>query len=197
MKAFVALSLLALAQCAFGSDYNPLWSSRVVGGSNAQTGEFPFQVSLRSASSNSHFCGGSIISSDYVLTAAHCVDGSSGSSIVVVTGSIHLNSGGARHGVSRVTYPGWSLPNNLQRVDLQAISNDNCQSSHSGTIYSTSICASAGAGKGVCNGDSGGPLSVNGKIVGIVSWGRPCATGVPDVYTRVSEYVDWIKQNAV
>lgn len=41
-------------------------------------------------------------------------------------------------------------------------------------------------------GDSGGPLVVNGSQVGIVSFGRPCAVGYPDVYTRVSSFTSWI-----
>lgn len=53
--------------------------NRIVGGTQAQEGEFPFIVSLQAKSwwSNnfSHFCGGSIISDEWILTAAHCVEG--------------------------------------------------------------------------------------------------------------------------
>lgn len=50
-------------------------------------------------------------------------------------------------------------------------------------------------------GDSGGALFVGDidahcgrTIIGIVSFGssRGCANGIPDVYTRVSCYLDWI-----
>lgn len=49
-------------------------------------------------------------------------------------------------------------------------------------------------------GDSGGPLVIKGdKIgivqVGIVSFGRPCAVGSPDVFTRVAAFKDWIDEN--
>ncbi|CAI5799007.1 mast cell protease 1A-like [Podarcis lilfordi] len=40
-------------------------------------------------------------------------------------------------------------------------------------------------------GDSGGPLVCDGVAQGIVSYGYPCP---PGVYTRVSEYLDWIKE---
>jgi hypothetical protein len=44
-----------------------------------------------------------------------------------------------------------------------------------------------------CMGDSGGPLVLeDGSLIAIVSWGVPCALGMPDIFTKVSEYKDWI-----
>lgn len=45
---------------------------KVLGGSDAQDGQFPYQVSLRIG--GSHVCGGTIISDNFILTAAHCVE---------------------------------------------------------------------------------------------------------------------------
>lgn len=46
-----------------------------------------------------------------------------------------------------------------------------------------------------CYGDSGGPLAVDGELVGIVSMGKPCAKGVPDIFTRVSYFLEWIDEH--
>ncbi|KAJ6642534.1 Chymotrypsin-1 [Pseudolycoriella hygida] len=58
------------------------------------------------------------------------------------------------------------------------------------------VCTISPVDHGSCQGDSGGPLveKVNGVYsqVGIVSWGLPCAKGLPDVFTSVAYYRDWI-----
>ncbi|KAF1652798.1 Chymotrypsin-like protease CTRL-1, partial [Eudyptes chrysocome] len=47
------------------------YSERIINGQNAVSGSWPWQVSLQTRS-GSHFCGGSLINENWVVTAAHC-----------------------------------------------------------------------------------------------------------------------------
>uniref|UniRef100_A0A8C3L8I8 Coagulation factor XI n=1 Tax=Chrysolophus pictus TaxID=9089 RepID=A0A8C3L8I8_CHRPC len=48
-------------------------STRIIGGTDSSPGEWPWQVSLHvKLSRRRHLCGGSIISNQWILTAAHC-----------------------------------------------------------------------------------------------------------------------------
>ncbi|XP_015818761.3 chymotrypsin-like protease CTRL-1 [Nothobranchius furzeri] len=46
-------------------------NTRIVGGDNATSGSWPWQVSIHY--STSHICGGTLINDQWVLTAAHCI----------------------------------------------------------------------------------------------------------------------------
>ncbi|XP_028839290.1 transmembrane protease serine 13b [Denticeps clupeoides] len=45
-------------------------TTKIIGGTAAKLGQWPWQVSLRYL--GSHTCGGSLVSQDFVITAAHC-----------------------------------------------------------------------------------------------------------------------------
>uniref|UniRef100_T1J964 Peptidase S1 domain-containing protein n=1 Tax=Strigamia maritima TaxID=126957 RepID=T1J964_STRMM len=66
---------------------------KIVGGQAADKGEYPWQVSMQRTSWSGafHFCGGAIIDERTIVTAAHCVEGVSASSVKVVAGEHRLN----------------------------------------------------------------------------------------------------------
>lgn len=226
---------------------------RIVGGSDARVGQFPYQVSLRAVSSGRHFCGGSILTDRFVITAAHCTINATPTSLYVAVGSISLQSGVAYQasavlnheqfnannirndlsliktetpmgfnehvqpirisemyvseevqliasGWGQTTNPG-PVSNSLQFLTVRSISNRRCRSALStAMVYESSVCTLTQKNEGLCMGDSGGPLvretSDGYELVGLVSWGIPCARGKPDVFTRLSVFTSWI-QNAI
>jgi trypsin len=86
-KSFVvglaALSVVSAAPVAQWDDTN---APAIVGGVPAVAGDFPFIVSLQK--NGAHFCGGSLLDSTTVLTAAHCADGQTTSGLTVRAGSL-------------------------------------------------------------------------------------------------------------
>ena len=47
----------------------------IFGGTDAQDGKYPFYAKLNQKVNGTfrHFCGGALISSEYIMTAAHCL----------------------------------------------------------------------------------------------------------------------------
>ncbi|CAG0904568.1 unnamed protein product, partial [Cyprideis torosa] len=71
----------------------PSTDMRIINGYDAKLGQIPHQVSLQKNEDNSHFCGGSIISNEWIVTAAHCIKGKNLSEIQVVAGTVNLKAG--------------------------------------------------------------------------------------------------------
>jgi hypothetical protein len=87
-------------------------------------------------------------------------------------------------------------------LDIQKQANCAKTTGSGGGISDKTMCAGGVAGTDSCQGDSGGPLSFMdannvGTVMGVVSWGIGCARpGYPGMYTRVTNYLDWIYQNS-
>uniref|UniRef100_A0A1A9X0W1 Peptidase S1 domain-containing protein n=1 Tax=Glossina brevipalpis TaxID=37001 RepID=A0A1A9X0W1_9MUSC len=78
-------------------------SGRIVGGEATTIADAGFMVSLRV--SNKFICGGSLLTNEYVITAAHCVKGFSPNSLTVVGGITRLSEMGIRRGVTKIILP--------------------------------------------------------------------------------------------
>ncbi|XP_071556799.1 serine protease snk-like [Temnothorax nylanderi] len=242
----------------------------IIGGIQAKPAEFPHMAVIGYGKHDvSWQCGGSIISENFILTAAHCMESpDKGPASKVRVGLIDLLTPGdamqERDVAERIKYPEYKssvkyhdiallkldhplelnprvrpacletnsqIPgksaiasgfgktsyesnigsNELMKVQLNYISDDNCKKAYAediGTrrlpdgLISSFLCAGImEGGKDTCQGDSGGPLQrvlaepyCMYSIVGVTSFGKFCAfKDSPAIYTRISSYLDWIE----
>uniref|UniRef100_A0A1L8EGC6 Putative trypsin delta/gamma-like protein n=1 Tax=Haematobia irritans TaxID=7368 RepID=A0A1L8EGC6_HAEIR len=91
VKFFIVLCLaLVPALMAEFVPLVPMLDGRIVGGSDATIEQYPHQISMRYR--GNHRCGGSVYSSNVVVSAAHCVVGDLDLSLLtIVAGSTYLN----------------------------------------------------------------------------------------------------------
>lgn len=110
-----------------------------------------------------------------------------------------------------VTIPaGNTTENILHQTTVPIISDADCQAAYANNLTApfgpddSSICAAVGPnGEDSCDGDSGGPLFLNGGtaandlVVGLVSYGIVCGSGPPGVYARISAAREWIQASVL
>ncbi|KAL7850297.1 hypothetical protein SRHO_G00196460 [Serrasalmus rhombeus] len=140
-------------------------NTKIVGGQDASPGSWPWQVSLQT--SGGHFCGGSLINSNWVLTAAHCFASITASQVTVYLGDQSLsNQGSNTNVVSRsvsklIMHPDYSSSTHDNDITLLKLS-----SSVTFTNYITPICLAAA-----------GSTFFNGTLTWVTGWGNT-ASGV-------------------
>merc|ERR1712012_1180255 len=93
-------------------------TNKIVGGVEATPHQFPWQVGLFF---DGYFCGGSIISEKYILTAAHCADGVFKHEVVIGAHEIRASDNVKINAYSPTVHPEWdsfSLSNDLAILEL-------------------------------------------------------------------------------
>ncbi|RXN05213.1 transmembrane protease serine 13-like isoform X1 [Labeo rohita] len=180
--------------------------TRIVGGSQASEGEWPWQASLHFQ--GGHTCGGTLVAPDFVITAAHCFPkATSGSRLpsnwrvyISVVSQLRLpnpyyvnkiilhenyDSTTKNYDIAllKLTKPAKSSSTVLMKVDVNLIDSDVCNLAtvYNGRITENMQCAGdLQGGKDSCQGDSGGPLvcKVDDKwfLTGVTSWGDGCGS---------------------
>merc|ERR1712029_912933 len=114
MGALVLLSILAPAAVLARS-------ANIINGFDASPGEFPWQASLQ-RTDGFHFCGASIISDRWLVTASHCLRGKTASEVKVVTGLHDLRQrvgNPKEYGIARIImHPGYDSLNKPVDITL-------------------------------------------------------------------------------
>ncbi|KAL9985794.1 hypothetical protein ACROYT_G008239 [Oculina patagonica] len=159
----ILLVLLLLASTVTGQQLpcgsTPIAQSRVIGGQDAKPGAWPWQIALQRF--GRFICGGSLISSTWVVTAAHCVSGSSNAAnykVVVGDHNRNTNEGteevvDAKRIISHPNYNNPRLSSDIALIELaspvklsQRV-NPICIPSHDSDVPTGSRCFITGWGK--------------------------------------------------
>ncbi len=113
---------LAPAQCCGRVSQN---QPRIVGGSTAARGAYPWMTALIERGQTpqaGQFCGGALIAPQWVLTAGHCVEGTTAARLDVIVGSYNLtetNGGGQRIQVTQIiSHPSFGEVNGILSNDV-------------------------------------------------------------------------------
>ena len=91
-------------------------AAKIVGGVEATPNQWPWQVAL--FIDNAWFCGGALISENYVLTAAHCADGAT--YFDIMAGAHNVRESSEPNRVEITSFNGWTHP----EWDPNTLSND-------------------------------------------------------------------------
>ncbi|XP_067271137.1 granzyme B-like, partial [Pseudorasbora parva] len=248
----ILISLLLLASLLPHLTFTARVNVGIVNGKEAEPHSRPYIVSLQKF--GSHTCGGSLISDQFVLTAAHCWKARDIITVVVGAHDLRNSKASDRYTVmSYIPHPEYvgrpnpirndimllrlenpvelnsnvsliPLPNEgeevgtdavcsvagwgrlstfghgssvLMEADTTTMAQTECERSWGFRYFDVGQMLCAHGGGGSCQGDSGGPLVCGNTTVGVTSFGssRQCNSAwIPNVYTKISTYIQWIRQ---
>lgn len=221
-------------------------NARISNGVTLNIADVPYQTSIQTQD-GSHICGGTLISTRIVVTAAQCIyEFSDPRSLNVRIGSSDRTEGGTLVSALRFTYhedfnngtlgndialirlseavkgihtadlayadfppgtialsSGWGMdgtdndehPTILQGAYSAVISREDCQKSYGEAfITEEKICTYNGDKQDLGPGDAGGPLSVEGILLGVISTSiGDDAEEFTGVYSSIPEHFEWIR----
>ena len=126
ITAHLLISGLLLAPIA--ADADPV-TPKIINGQPVNVSTVPWQIAMVFANTeddyNNQFCGGSIISANWVVTAAHCVDGATASDIEILTGVTTLGEAGStrielQQIISHPDYDDWTLEHDIALLEVSS-----------------------------------------------------------------------------
>jgi secreted trypsin-like serine protease len=126
------------AQC--GCSANPASITRIVGGEAAGTSTWGWAVSI-SINGNS-LCGGSVLSSTWIITAAHCLSGVRASQVIVYAGSNAPFSGQSRTAYRTFVHPSYVSQTKVNDIALIQLGTPLTMTSSVSSICIPSVSAS-------------------------------------------------------
>lgn len=129
--AFLAILAVIVASCeSFRSNSieENINNDRIIGGSTARRGQFPYIVALRGRVTLSisavvwrHMCGGSILNGRWILSAAHSTlqQFSNVLNVIAVAGAHHIQNDGRIYRLERIiNHPRYSTANKNNDINL-------------------------------------------------------------------------------
>ncbi|MCI4379969.1 hypothetical protein PGIGA_G00234530 [Pangasianodon gigas] len=159
--------------------------TRIIGGHSASPGDIPWQVALVIHSTQQVFCGGSILSERWVITAAHCIEESKQRAFFIRVGEHNVNK---KEGTEQdlevekaITHPSYDPSTSLYNHDIALV---RLRSSILFTDHVRSICLGPSSFSET--------LLQSGTLATISGWGRLLFHGRAAETLQIAEvpYVD-------
>lgn len=133
--------------------------ARIVAGAPVRIDQYPWQVALENRAGQ--FCGGAIVGTRSVVTAAHCVDGTRPAAITIRAGTARLDRPGQTRQVERIVmHPNWRPASNRNDIAVLLLDRD--------------LALGSGVAPIRYQGEAVGRLSRDGTAAWVSGWG---ATG--------------------